>query len=363
MSKRSRGLGREDWELSDASRLFPNPILHAKQAVLHKPDSDEVTQPPDKPQRQQRKEYKETDLVEVVESNPWEERDDAVELEADEIIDPDGDDDQDPPEPEQEQSESGEGDSEEQQLDPNQFDFTTDQPNSEFDIQDWEDVAERSASTVSVSDLQAALQRDEKDEQGHQTSEVHYNFDRYVPEMEIAFIKGRELIRKMAAEPDFSAKTPGSNHWDAAKIARMFVSYQHERLNKTKFNRPKEADIVMLMDISGSCAKQAEMFMAITAGAIGPGVRIHTGFNGWAKVEPLQTPDRRIPSYSKGLAWIQKEQNRQRDHSDSLTFVQFLDLTKPKTCIIFGDWDGRQEYKAITKYRHIQFFWFCNCGT
>jgi hypothetical protein len=178
--------------------------------------------------------------------------------------------------------------------------------------------------------------------------------------MEVAFRKGRELIRKMASEIDFSSRIQGQSNWDATKLVNSIVSIRHSQLPQAKYSRPKEADIVMLMDISGSCAQQAEMFMAISAGAIGKGVRIHTGFNGRAKVEPLAAPTHKLSTYTKGVEWIKREQNRQKGQPDSLTFVQFLKITKPKICIIFGDWDGRYEYLNSKKFLRTDFYWFCN---
>lgn len=355
MAKKGRGLGQEGWEQFDARKLFAPPKLHAKRAVVHEPE-------PDMPRpegRRQRDDLKETDEVHVTKCDPWEERDDSVELDADETLnaeDLEGE--------EEPQEGEGEPDSDEPPEETSEGEMTEGQPQyvgSGLAEDDWERRADASAATVQMSNIKQYQIRS-GNEQGHETSEVYYDFDRYIPEMEIAFRKGRELVRKMANEVDFSARTFGAAHWDAAMLAKYIVSLRHSQLPDCKYDRPREADIVMLMDISGSCAAQAEMFMAISAGAVGRGVRIHTGFNGVAKREAMMPPARQLTSYAKGLEWVKREQVRQRNEPDALSFKDFVKLTQPKTCIIFGDWDGRQEYRAVRFFRNIRFYWFCNYG-
>lgn len=238
--------------------------------------------------------------------------------------------------------------------------------------EDWEAAADQSALQLSLEDSLEELEAKVREEKGHRTVQPSYQFNRAASpaELEIAFLKSRELIEKLAAEEDFTARMAGASRWDAKALTRAVVSYRHPQIPSSRYDRPREADIVLLLDISGSCAQQAEMFMAIAAGAVGNGVRVYVGYNGSARACALTPPKRRPRRYEEAKAWVQSEVSRVSGWENGTyygewMFAQFVEEVKPKTLIIFGDWDGIDQYQQVchqAKYRSTQFFWFANEG-
>jgi AAA ATPase containing von Willebrand factor type A (vWA) domain len=242
-----------------------------------------------------------------------------------------------------------------------------------FATEDWEAKADHSATVLKLLDDLEEAEAKARDEKGHRTSLPQYNFDREASpaELEIAFKKAAELLKKFAAEEEITARRDGTARWDAEKLVRSVVTYRHQRIPSSKYEHPKEADICILLDISGSCAQQAEMFMAIAAGTIGSGVRVFVGYNGSCRACSMDSPKRRIRSYAQAKPWVQAEVNRVSGWDNAVTigewgFEEFLEEAEPKTVIIFGDWDGVDQYTAAvknSKFRNkIKFFWFANEG-
>lgn len=258
----------------------------------------------------------------------------------------------------------------------------TDQPQEQQDAEaqakadvaaqeEWEKKADQSAIAQSFEDSLEKFEAKVRQEKGHRTSLPSYQFDREESpvELEVAFKKAGELVKKLAAEEDLTARVAGRSRWDAKALTHAVVSYRHPRVPSSRYDRPKEADIVILLDISGSCAAQAEMFMAIASGAVGNGVRIFVGYNGSARASAMTPPKRRIRSYAKAKAWVQSEVNRVSGwHNAAIgewSFRQLVEEVKPKTLIIFGDWDGIDQYTPVArdpKFHSTKFFWFANEG-
>jgi len=236
--------------------------------------------------------------------------------------------------------------------------------------EDWEAKADHSAMALKLIDDLKEVEAKARDEKGHRTTLPQYNFNREASpaELEIAFKKASELLKKFAAEEEITARRDGTARWDAEKLVRSIVTYRHQRIPSSKYKHPKEADICILLDISGSCAQQAEMFMAIAAGSIGSGVRVFVGYNGSCRACAMDPPKRRIRSYAQAKPWVQSEVERVSGwHNASSigewSFDQFLNEAAPKTVIIFGDWDGIDQYMAAVrnpKFRNTKFFWFAN---
>jgi hypothetical protein len=272
-------------------------------------------------------------------------------------------------EPSDSQSGSGQGDVSQEDA---EADEQSEAEGSPMAQEDWEAKADHSAQHLALENSLEELEAKARDEKGHRTSMPSYQFDRKESpvELEIAFQKGRELILKLAAEEDFTRRVSGQQRWDAKTLLRDVVSYRHPRIPSDRYDRPREADIVMLLDISGSCAQQAEMFMAIAAGAVGQGVRIYVGYNGSARAAAMEPPKRLPRSYDQAKAWVQQEINRVSGWDNARTigewsFRQFVEEVKPKTLIIFGDWDGINQYQRVVKdpkVRSTRFFWFANEG-
>lgn len=241
-----------------------------------------------------------------------------------------------------------------------------------FATEDWEAKADHSATALKLIDDLMEVEAKARDEKGHRTSLPQYNFNREASpaELEIAFKKASELLKKFAAEEEITARKDGTARWDAEKLVRSVVTYRHQRIPSAKYEYPKEADICILLDISGSCAQQAEMFMAIAAGTIGSGVRVFVGYNGSCRAAAMNPPKRRIHNYAQAKPWVQAEVERVSGWDNAVVigeweFAQFLEEVKPKTVIIFGDWDGVDQYTAAiknTSFRDIKFFWFANEG-
>lgn len=232
--------------------------------------------------------------------------------------------------------------------------------------EDWEAKAEQSISYLQLLDSLEELEAKVRDEKGHRTNLPTYHFDREESpvELEVAFQKGRELIQKLAAEEDFTAKISGQQRWDPKALLRAVVSYRHSRISSSRYDRPREADIILLLDISGSCAQQAEMFMAIGCGAAGSGVRIYVGYNGSVKAGELEAPRRPHNSYAQAKAWVQKQVERLYSLPE-WSFREFVEEMRPKTLVIFGDWDGIDQYQDVVsdpKFHSVKFFWFANEG-
>ena len=245
-------------------------------------------------------------------------------------------------------------------------------PNELLNRESWESSADNSAVTLQLQDNLKGLEAKMRKESGHRTSKQSHQFNQedHSPEqLEIAFKEGRDLILKLAAEEDFTRKEDGRARWDAKAIVQNVVSFRHPRIPVSRYERPKEAGIAVLLDISDSCAQQAEMFMAIAAGAIGHGVRVYVGYNGSCRASELRAPRKVLRSYKQADSWVEEElyriAGRRNDHLGDWLFEEFIERIRPKTCIIFGDWDGIDQYQDVvhrSRYRSIKFFWIANEG-
>ncbi len=244
--------------------------------------------------------------------------------------------------------------------------------NDPLESEDWEARADQVAGELALENSLDELEAKVRDESGHRTSlpTYHFNREQSPVELEIAFQKGRELIAKLAAEEDFAAKIVGPARWDAKQLAREVVRMHHPHIPSARYDRPREADIVMLLDISGSCAEQAEMFMAIAAGAVNYGVRIFVGYNGSCRCSPMQPPKRLPRKYEQAKTWVQSEVERVSGWDNQVavgewSFREFVEEIRPKTLVIFGDWDGIDQYQDVVpdpKFHSTKFFWFANEG-
>lgn len=245
-------------------------------------------------------------------------------------------------------------------------------PLSIGDAEEWEAKSDHSANALKLINDLDEVEAKARNEKGHRTGLPQYNFNREASpvELEIAFRKASELLKKFAAEEEITARRDGSVRWDAEKLVRSMIIYRHQQIPSNKYEHPKEADICILLDISGSCAQQAEMFMAIAAGSIGSGVRVFVGYNGSCRACAMDQPKRRIRSYVQAKPWVQSEVERVSGWNNQATigewgFEQFLEEAQPKTVIIFGDWDGVDQYTYAVgkpKFKKIKFFWFANEG-
>ncbi len=245
-------------------------------------------------------------------------------------------------------------------------------PLSTDDAEEWEAKADHSANALKLIDDLDQIEAKVRNEKGHRTGLPTYNFNREASpiELEIAFKKASELLKKFAAEEEITKRKDGSARWDAEKLVHSMITYRHQQIPSNKYEHPKEADICILLDISGSCAQQAEMFMAIAAGSIGSGVRVFVGYNGSCRACAMDQPKRPIRSYAQAKPWVQGEVSRVAgwDNQKKIgqwNFEQFLEEAQPKTVIVFGDWDGVDQYShAIqqSRFKKIKFFWFANEG-
>lgn len=133
---------------------------------------------------------------------------------------------------------------------------------------------------------------------------------------------------------------------------------QYSRIPEAKADYARTG-LVMLLDISDSCSQQAEMFAAIAAGAAGENVTVFFGVNGYAFQRPMKI-GRRFSSYSAAQAVVKQEIEKSQE-SGYLTCAEFVAHVRPSRLIIFGDWDGKEQYvEAAKKQRRHGWFWFCN---
>lgn len=227
--------------------------------------------------------------------------------------------------------------------------------------QSWEERVEASISTINLNNFKKQYRAKKESNTGKALCEARYEFKEDL-DLEVIFKKSKELLKKLVNEQDFTDKVDGFNHWDVKRLINYKFTLNLHKFLTAKFSRPKLANIAILADISPSCSEQADMFMAILAGIINPDIKIHVGYNGHAREKAFELPKRPLASYAKSLAWIHEQQDK-CNQSKHINFDEFLKLTKPKTCIILGDDDGINEYKAIKKYRKINFYWFYNCGS
>ena len=183
--------------------------------------------------------------------------------------------------------------------------------------------------------------------------------------LETVFKKGSELIRKFANEEDVSNKVFGTQKWDAKEAVMRSVKFRHQDIPYAKYEYLKEADITICIDISYSCAEQAEMFAAIAAGSVGNGVKVYIGYNGSVRMKELSTPTNRLKSYSHAKSWLASELANitgwENSHIDELDVDEFVRVNPPKLMIVFGDFDGLYEYERAVKIaRQTKFIWFAN---
>ncbi len=244
--------------------------------------------------------------------------------------------------------------------------------------EDWEKEASQSAEvlkqmnqpkvqkqktpkTVSPSEFE---RKEKRNETGHRTGVSSYKFSGN-PELDAVYRKASRLLEHFTNEMLISERVAGNAHWDAITIAKDSVTYHQTRIPSAKYSHPqKEPNVVLLLDISGSCASQAEMFMAIAAGCIGPNVACYLSFNGVAYDKPLEVPPRKPRFYMQAKSWVNQElQNVISSNPDELPFKEFVLSVEPKTIIVFGDFDGIDLYQEVindTKFRNVEIFWFAN---
>jgi len=253
----------------------------------------------------------------------------------------------------------------------NEAESDADNPADPFGEEDWEAMADNTAGAINLlNDLSEVARKNQREEEGHRTTLPQYNFNRETTpaELEVVYRKAGELMKLFANEENLTERIHGAARWDAKTIARRAVTYKHHRIPQAKFQRPKEADIVLLMDISGSCAAQAEMFMAISAACVGPEVAVYIGYNGCARKQPLTAPKRKPRSYAKAKAWVSEEVANLQGWDKQQTigewqFREFVEEVRPKTLLIFGDFDGRDLYCPVgrdPKFKDVDFFWIAN---
>lgn len=239
-----------------------------------------------------------------------------------------------------------------------------------LDKEDWERKANSSGSRRLVLDSLSEIKRESKKEsQGMGYGYFFGENEALRPQMEIVFKKGKELLEKFANEEDVSQKITGTQKWDAKKVILCSVKFQHQKISDAKYEYQKEADIVVYLDISGSCYEQSEMFAAIGSSVIGPNVAVYVGYNGYVRKKPLAPPKKRLSNYSQALAWARKEIEEiegwgNRWEIGEWDFVEFIKLHSPKTAIIFGDFDGLEMYEeAVEVAKNCKFYWFANVSS
>lgn len=179
-------------------------------------------------------------------------------------------------------------------------------------------------------------------------------------QLEVAFQCGRELVRKLAEDMDFTQRVEGQSVWDVRSLTKHALAMQHGRIPQAKLSYSK-VGLTMLLDISGSCASEAEMFAAIAAGALSDGVKIYFGENGHAYRMPLRF-SKVFTSYSQAKAWIEKEIERVTAGKE-WQFGELVKAVSPQRLIIFGDWDGLScnQYQQVTsRHKRQGWYWFCN---
>lgn len=84
----------------------------------------------------------------------------------------------------------------------------------------------------------------------------------------------------------------------------------------------------------------------------------------------MQVPRRLPRNYKQAKVWVQSEVDRvsgweNQEAVGEWTFEQFVEEVRPKTLIIFGDWDGIDQYQDVVheaRFHSTKFFWFCNEG-
>ncbi|NND65285.1 MAG: hypothetical protein HKM24_04885 [Gammaproteobacteria bacterium] len=167
-----------------------------------------------------------------------------------------------------------------------------------------------------------------------------------------------------AFEIDFTRRIEGQNHWSAERIVQTMLRRRPHRLRDAKYARPMDVDVALVVDVSGSCEPQANMFMAIAAGCIGPNVKVYVSFNGVIIPQALRPPTHRPNDYTDATAWVQQAFDEVQASSDfNLEFSEFVSQEQPKTVIILGDHDGIDLYRtavADPRNRSRKFFWIAN---
>lgn len=176
--------------------------------------------------------------------------------------------------------------------------------------------------------------------------------------LEVAFKAGRELVTKLASDVDFSQRTVGCGVWDGRRLVKQAAGMQYSRIPSTTKSYAKEG-LTILLDVSPSCAEQAEMFAAIAAGALGDGVQVFFSYNGSSYKEPLRAT-KCFSSYFQAKAWVVSEVRR-IEQSGNLSFEEFVRRTNPTRLVIFGDWDGKYQYEKVACHkRGHKWYWFSN---
>lgn len=133
---------------------------------------------------------------------------------------------------------------------------------------------------------------------------------------------------------------------------------QYSRIPSATRSYAKEG-LTILLDISPSCAEQAEMFAAIAAGAIGGGAQVYFSYNGFSYKEPLRAT-KRFASYAQAQAWVTREVRR-IEQSGNISFEEFVRRTNPSRLVVFGDWDGKSQYEKVAcRKRGHNWYWFSN---
>lgn len=235
-----------------------------------------------------------------------------------------------------------------------------------LDKEDWERKANSSGRRLVLDSLNEIKRESNKEPQGMGHGYFFGENEALRPQMEIVFKKGRELLEKFANDEDVSQKIAGIQKWDAKEVVLCSVKLQHQKISDAKYEYQKEADIVVYLDISGSCYEQSEMFAAIGSSVIGPSVAVYVGYNGYVRKKPLTPPKKRLSNYSQAFAWVKEELEKiegwdRKWEIGEWDFVEFIKLHSPKTAIIFGDFDGLKMYEEAVKVaKKCKFYWFAN---
>jgi hypothetical protein len=234
------------------------------------------------------------------------------------------------------------------------------------DQEDWEGRADASAFSQRLYDQLAEVGKVRPASTAGGGEGVDYSGETWdEASLRTIFFKTRELISKLMGEEDFTRKQDGGSRWWVKELVNEAVSFRHHRIPSTKFDRPKENNIVFFVDVSGSVSTLAELFMALMGGAAGlPNVKIVVGSEAHAENEiainrPFKSVEKAIDFFRhsvnahvcddplctsckgkiRNVGWT-----RPYEHSFEPGVVEYLRehnlLNSNTTCVFFGDMQG-----------------------
>lgn len=204
-------------------------------------------------------------------------------------------------------------------------------------------------------------QDEERDEQGHRCEQREVGSGVYTEaDLEVAFKKGREILARLADEFDFTAYLDGQAIWNVEKLTGTVVAKNYQNIAACKSDRPLEANLTVVVDLSPSCLRESQMFLAIAAGVIKEGVEIYLGSNGDAVPLPLPLPRRTFRKYANARNWIAAK-TQEFLSGKGVSFDELMVGKTPRLVLILGDHDGVDQYTwAMQKYKTTRFIWLCN---